>query len=262
MKEFEIVEELRRKLIARILYREDKPEDIVNIIREEFKGLQDKYEELCGRNPSISEYIEGKGREVEAYAVEQNKKKKDLQLEDINYITAVINRNADEIKDKEEEKLQDDKNRKFVENILRNNSAVSKDFLQVFEDSLNNVRVMANRNLGYRQFASKRVEDINEQIKYYIRNMKSRNEIKICEAFQNSDKELVNDLLEIYDEYMKEKEKTKNTQREKFTKTIDAGISLQEQKEKTEQILKDSEDNTEEGKNNKEVQVLPTDIII
>jgi len=271
MDSMEAIEELKKKLINRIQYSKEKPEEVINIIKKELQELQIRYEELCGKDPRIAQYIEEKTKELEVYAVKQTGKKKGLQLNDIRYITRRMSKRLDEIKDEKSERIEDEQNKKNIENLTRNNKAVSRDFLQVFEDSLRNIKSMANRNLAARQFEQRKIEQINEQITYYIRSAKSKNEMRIYESFLNSDKKIVNDLISIYDEYVKNREKIKEenreketkSQREKFVNSVDSKIPLDEQKKHTDEVLaKIEKENKDVKENEGRLEALPRDIII
>ncbi len=226
MNKYERLEEFKRKVMARIAYDGELPQEVERIVLEVFNGLESRYEDLQCSSTSIKEYIEGNMQyaksEVNKY-IDENRKTSQFQYvqafmrsleQDLdNNVTSNVSKHEQEI---EQMDLEDGRVTGTIGNIL--------------EDYLRDVQSRQNRILDARGYSMDRIDDIQQDTRGFINRIISKNEDKIYEILRQDSSKLKTWLSEQYQDYvMQEKMDEKKSQQEEWKKSLDGGISLEEQ---------------------------------
>ena len=244
-------EELKKQMLDRVMKEDEVPENVYIIIDNYFQEIESMYERFAGNTTRIPQYIEGKVEELKFYINKEGNIKRDFQVKDMQYIVNKIERDINEEQKEQDEiriKRQEEKNKDNIKSITINANKLIGKCVQHLEDTVRNIRMASMRMLNDNNFDQRKIEEIDNEIRLYIKDKKSNTENKIYETLQENDKALVDDLIEMYEQYIQEK-KIKNdnkvkTDRELFTEPLKSGISLEEQAEFVEEKMKDKEEKT------------------
>lgn len=216
-------EELKKDILKSIEYREDIPIEIVSMTKKILLEVSNIYDKFNCNDSAIQQYLEGKFDEIKKYlSVDIGKKRKNEKLEQVGFILRKIS--------KEMEEINQESNRKRYENefltVESNNRLSTNRVLGLITDSILNIQSRQNKILDARGFSDQRINQINQEVRAFIRFVQSKNEEKIYELFVQDDKYIQNKLIKLYEDYLIS---TKKDKREEFLESVDAKISLEEQ---------------------------------
>lgn len=267
MKEIERMEELKRKMMSRVSYRDGMPKEVISVIQEAFENILNKYSELQCNNLTIQKYIEGNLSKVKSCIMENlGENRKERQMEQVQCIVRKMEREL-------EDKGRQEKHKEDICKIEPGDKKIASRIMGIIGDSLRDVQSSQNRILDANGFSMDRIESIGQEVQGFIRYFVTRNEGKVYEILGKDNDSLKEQLLSEYEQYLmqnKKDEKEQETEqanksgRDKFVEGLDGGISLEEQRafslEQRSEMKKKLEQKQEKQGN--QVEALPTDVII
>ena len=241
MDKYERLEEFKRKVMGKIAYSGETPKKIEKMIEQIFNGLENKYKDLQCSSLSIIEYIEGNlnytKNEINKYFDEDRKEKR------LEYIQAVIRSIERELDDKKSN-ISVDRHQQEIEQMDSEDERGTEKIEDIMEYFLKDVQSQQNRILDSRGYSMSKTYDIGQEVREFINDKISKNEVKIYEILKKDSTYLKTWILEQYQEYIEQEQKAKNEKsedeekkhgREEFLASLDAGISLEEQNNFVEQ---------------------------
>ena len=255
----EMLEELKRKMMAKIYYREGIPEEVTNIIQKAFDGISDRYKELHCNNSSIQEYIQENLNYVKAYLKNNlGEKRKENQMEQLQYIIGKMQKDLEDGDKTIEKPKAEEKNRDMINQIEPEDKKITLNIIDIIEELLRDTQSRQSKVLDANEFSIDRIEEIKGETGYFIQGFLSKNEERIYEILVRDNEALKQQLLDEYEEYLlqnkkeEKQERDNKSRREEFIEELNAGISLDEQKEF---LLKQAE------QKDKSVKSLPDNVI-
>lgn len=253
----EEISELKRNMLRVIINREEMPEEVIEVIENAFVEMKNMYEELKCDYPSTRQYIEGKKEEVIYYVNKYiENTRKDDQINEIQYILEKMKRDLEEPKQDEDKIREENMYREGFLSVQGKNENYTKGIMDILKDELRNIQSRQNYILDANGKDYYEIEQIDEEISYFIRTFENQNDQKIFDALQNDDKQLQQTLLSQYEDYL---EQNKKTDKQKFKEGLASNISLEEQNEFAKEIAKKQE-NREQDENTKYL-TLEEDVI-
>lgn len=242
MNKFEKMEELKTAMLRKTFYRDGIPEEIINIVREAFEGLLNRYDNLACNNLNIQQYMEGNIQAVKSYINENlGERRKEYQLEQVQGIVRKLERDLEQ-SEEELNKEKEEQNKEQINEIDSKNQEMTDKIMQSLEESLRDVQLSQNRILDSNGFSMDRIDQINQNAQGFIRDFIKRNEEKVYGILEKDSTALKNDLLNEYEQYTlqngfdyrtdeKQKEQNEKSKRQEFLEGLDSGISLEEQRD-------------------------------
>lgn len=257
MDKFEKIEELKRRMLSTMVYRDDIPEEVISIIRTMFNSLANKYEEMNCNSLAIQEYIEGSFDEVIAYATNNiGKTRKEGQMQEVLYFVKGIQKEAEAVI--EEENNNTKKYEPKIQQMEMGTYKASGKIVEAVEDALKSVQQRQNGILSSRGDSDDRIEQVYVETHDFINYLVRKNEERIFEAIQRDDNSAKQQLIDAYEDYLVQtrSEEKESSKREEFKKGLDADISLKDQNEFATGI-------TEQNRNKKEPEnLLSEDLLL
>lgn len=257
MKELELLEEMKRKMISNISNKEDIPEETIAIIKNAFDGLEQIYEEMNYNNPSIQEYLRGSFEQIKSDVTKEiGENRKDKQFEQVQYMLKEIERNV-------LEGIEEEQRPRTEENILSLENESSKNttrILEYIEDALADVQSRQNSILNARGYSKEQIYEIQDQAKRFILQFQNRNDERIYETLGQDDNKFKKQFLDEYELFVQQCEKTK-TKEKSFKEEIadyEGKQSLEEQRKFSEEIMNRKKEEEKQGPET----TLDCDIII
>lgn len=265
MDNFETFIQLKERTMSIFEYKEEIPVEVHKTIQEMFNSLEKKYKEMECYTPNIQEYMHGNLEELMARLnSEIGNRRKDEQYDDIQVFLRAIERKLEEKLDSEEQKRRDNEDKENIGEIANdapNNIRITLNTMDLIEEYLRDVQSRQNRILYARGlYSQSQIEDINDEIRYFIMHLRNRNEEKIHEAYQSDNAQLREEILQAFEEYTIQRGEEPN-KKESFKDSLFAGISLEEQNVNAKRFVADSQEANQEqeksGKTGLAVDTLP-----
>lgn len=259
-------EQLKRNMMWAFENRPEIPQEIFQLIQKMFLQLEEKYNSMKCNNSSIREYMQGNLDELIAKLEGKvGNSRKDEQFNDIKFVLERVRQNIEEKLDDEEQMRKDNQTQSQINEIGNNgnNIRISINTIYLIEESLRDVQSRQNKILHARgTLKDKQIEDINDEVIHFIAQLRNKNENEIHTAYKKDCIELRKELLEIYQEYIMQREHGKEDQKQNisssFKKSLSVEISLEEQKAFSEDVL---EELLNYDENELESNSLPSDLL-
>lgn len=247
----EAYEGLRRNMMYVIENRGNMPADIMNLAIEMCERLEEQYDQVGCNNSSIRDYIQGNLNELMAKLQQiGSTMRKENQYDEVQAFLQKVEKDFEEKVDDEEQKSKDNNNKDIIGEICSNgqNNRMTPIITDEIQSTLKDIQSRQNKILATRGYSDRQIEAINDEVLYFIRNSKLKNEEQIYEALQGDDQELRKQLISVYDQYMDERQNGEKTNQEMFRESLDAGISLEEQSDNAKAFIENEDNRTEEEK--------------
>ena len=276
MDKFEKMEELKIAMMRKVIYREGMPAEIYGIVKEAFEGVLNRYNNMACNNLSIQEYMQGNLEYIKFYINENlGEKRKEAQMEQVQDIVRRIEGNLEDIETLENDKNRQEGYREEINQIDSKNQEMTANIITAMEETLKDVQSRQNRILDSNGFSMDRIEQINQNVQDFIRYYVSRNQEKIYEVLEKDSDSLKEELLSEYEQYVlqnlserraneqqNEEEQEEKTKREEFIERLDAGISLEEQKDFSEKQTNELEKERKNEEQENSISSLDENVII
>lgn len=249
----EELESMRRIVIQ----SKEMPEDITRIVKKIFTDLSEKYSELRCNNSAIESYLEST---LNSYLAQLNKignSRKDALMQEFLDMERAIEKDLEDELDVETIKRKDNVYRGIISELGKFHNRRNTDtIMDTLQTALKDIQSHQNRLLGARGYNSKQIEDINDEIKSFIRYKITKNEEVIYELMQGDTKALNNRLLRQYEEYIRQrdseehKSKVENN-RGAFIESLKDKRTLEEQRKDAQEITFRLDEEVIDGQNKK-----------
>lgn len=221
----EEINDLKRKMTRVIINREEMPKEVMHVIKNAFVEMENMCKEFNkGSNTSIQQYIEGKYEEVKHYINKYiESTRKGDQLNEIQIIFGRMKRSIEEQKEDEDKIREENMYKQEFLSVQGKNGNYALGIMEILRKEMINIQSRQNHILNAREFSANRIDEINDQILYFIRTFENQNGQKVFDALQEDDKLLQQELLSQYEKYL---EQSKVTDRQKFKEGLSANIIL------------------------------------
>lgn len=250
----ESYDNLRRSMIMLIENRDAIPGDVMQLVIKIFDKAEEMYKELGCHNSAIETYMQGNLSNLIAMLQGRiGSKIKEGQYYQVETILSEVQRNLEETLDDEEQKRRDNKVQYSIEGNSEgaNNNIITARIAGEIEDALKDVQSRQNQLLSVRGYNDAQIEDINYEMTTFIRQLIEREEENILIALQSDDAELKKQLLTRYETYICERNESNKPKETTFRESLDAGISLEEQRNNA---LKFQEETIDRNANDKRME--------
>lgn len=273
MQEMERIEDLKMRMRRKVNNKEAMPEEVIQTIQEGFKELLNIYKDLQCDNSSIQQYIEGNLRQLKADVTKNlGEKRRASQLDQVQDICGMIEREL-ENPDIQKGTGKEEMHKQEIMQIESGEQHISTRIMTELEDSLRNVQSVQNRILNSHGYSMEKMEQVNQNVRGFIRYFVSRNEGKIYSILNKDNNALKEQLLTEYEEYLaqnkqdkarSEEEKIKNeedreendteekagetSKRAEFIGELDGNISLEEQRKFSQNYMDEVESKSDNEK--------------
>lgn len=266
MYEYDNFEQLRNEMRTIFERKEGIPEDVKRIIQQMFNKLEQEYKKRGCYSTNIKEYIDGNLSELMAHLKSGiGNRRKEEQMEDIQIFLHGVQKGIEENLDSEEQKREDDNNKKRIGEISNNspsNIRKTLNTMDLIEEYLRDIQSAQNRMLYSRkQYSDRQISELNDQMKYFIKKLRSDNENNIHNGFQKDNKQLRQELLEKFEEYLEQRGEKEHSEKDSFRQTLDvkAQLPLEKQRDNAQHFAQRNEQG--EKDNNLAVNELPESIL-
>lgn len=238
-----------------VIQSQEMPEDITRIVKKIFTDLSEKYSELRCNNSAIESYLESTSDSYLAQLNQIGNARKDVLIGEFIDIERAIKKNFEDEFDVETIKRKDNVYRGAISELgkshNRRNAATIMDTLHT---ALKDIQSHQNRLLGARGYNSKQIEDINDEIKSFIRHKISKNEEVVYELMQGDTKALDDRLLRQYEEYIRQRdsgehESKVSNNRAAFIGSLKDSRTLEEQRKDAQEITFRLDEEVIDGQN-------------
>ncbi len=250
-------EELKRSILS-ILANNEIPVEVIKKIDKIQQKLMGIYDSFNANNSGIQEYTRSNFNILKFRVNTINNIRKDEQLQELTAILRAAQNKLEENQNmqEDEKKKFDEQNKDQISQMDMHNKKMVNYLISEIQNCIQSVKSMANRSLDVRQTDMRKIEDIN----YEVRNLMSRMEVQDVEEFeqilQSDDKNLVRRLINRYEQYQEHEARKNKTKRQQFVEGLDANISLEDQKNTSDELIRKSKDEKE-----KNIKDLPSDLI-
>lgn len=193
-------------------------------------------------NSAIESYLEST---LDSYLAQLNQignARKDVLIEEFIDMERAIERDFEDQLDVETIKRKDNGYRGAISELGKSHNRRNTDtIMDTLHTALKDIQSQQNRLLGARGYNSKQIEDINDEIKSFIRHKISKNEEVVYELMQGNAKALNNRLLRQYEEYIRQRhngghESKVSNNREAFIGSLKDSRTLEEQRKDAQEI--------------------------
>lgn len=254
-------EELKHQLLSAIQYRDEIPQEVINMIEGIFKKIKEIYTENHCDSTSILEAIDVELNGVKSFLETRiTDDRRNNQFEEMQWILGQIEQSIEEeqsvygkIAEEDLEDLRNTNNNshtKMFEEFGSDQTTIGKtvnNILGRVEEILEDINLLQRRSLSARRVKDEEIEEISFAVKYAFRNFTNQGDQMIA-FFVEDDKQFRGIILEKYMEYMQaakeSREKASSAMPEEgispqqaFRDSLDAGIPLDEQAEDAETFL-------------------------
>lgn len=234
-----IIEEFRAIVYRKIEQNEVLEEKIIKIITEKFDKMKKILEQNGVNSDIIDEYLDGNLSMVKVQSrVLCDGRKEDIlkQVDDIVKRIQTQLEEETEQKESEEQRRIEQKNIDDFSLIETDNMLYAKRIADEISYNLADIRSHTGRVLDYRKFDLSKIEDIIEDMRVYINKVEGESEEEIYGVLEDDKRDSLEDIINEYREAVEEMQKIDKkdkdqSEEEKFRKSLDAGISLEEQNE-------------------------------
>ena len=231
MYEYDNFEQLRNEMRTIFERKEGIPEDVKRIIQQMFNKLEQEYKKRGCYSTNIKEYIDGNLSELMAHLKSGiGNRRKEEQMEDIQIFLHGVQKGIEENLDSEEQKREDDNNKKRIGEISNNspsNIRKTLNTMDLIEEYLRDIQSAQNRMLYSRkQYSDRQISELNDQMKYFIKKLRSDNENNIHNGFQKDNQQLRQELLRAFEEYIDRRGEKEHTEQNDFRKSLDVKDQL------------------------------------
>ena len=260
MDKLERLEELKRKVMSKLLYQDTIPEEVNKIIIDAFKNLSRFYEDMRYNSISIDEYIQGNLKIAQSEISKRlDIQRKEIQIQDIKAIFG-------KIQEEVEEQINEKNNQKYeqeFEQIGPDNKKITMMVTQILKDMLQDVQSRQIRILSSRGYNENVLDNIQQKTMIFINKLVKNDDSKIYEELMQDDKNMKQWILEEYEAYLEQeksdesKQEQKKDARQEFVETLDSNISLEEQHKFATEIV-----SSENERENEKERDLPDDVIL
>ncbi len=250
-------EELKRSILS-ILANNEIPVEVIKQIDKIQQNLMGIYDNFNANNSGIQEYTQSNFNILKFRVNTINNIRKDEQLQELMAILRTAQNKLEENQNMQEDEKRkfDEQNKDQISQMDMHNKKMVNYLISEIQNCIQSVKSMANRSLDVRQTDMRKIEDIN----YEVRNLMSRMEVQDVEEFeqilQSDDKNLVRRLINRYEQYQEYEARKNKTKRQQFVEGLDVNISLEEQKNTSDELIRKSK-----GEKEKNIKDLPSDLI-
>lgn len=259
MESMENFEELRRNMNKILENRRGLPEEVIRRIKEMFDRLEEKYREMGCFSGTIQQYMQGNLDELILRLQKGiGTGRKEQQFEDVQAFLSGVERDIEQKLDSEEQKQKDAERREQIQEIGNdkpNNIRVTLNSMDEIVLALQDVQSRQRRLLASRGTSDRQVYEVDDEVQYFIRQLRSRDEEGIHAAFQQDSAELDYELLQAYEYYVEQRETAEKPKQDIFRESLSAGISLEQQRDNTKGFVDNLQ--KEESTGQKLVESLP-----
>lgn len=248
----ESYDNLRKNMINILENSEGIPSEVMQLIIKIFESIEEKYKEMGCHNSSIESYLQGNlGELIATLRGRLGNEIKEGQYYQIESILAEVRRDLEEKLDDEEQKRRDNKIQDNIGEFSNggDNNRRTVRIVSEIEDALKDAQSMQNRLLSVRGYSDRKIEEINYEVTHFIRQQLQRGEENILEALKGDEGELKKQLLAAYEAYIHERQENNKSQEESFRESLDARISLDEQRDNALEFQKEAEYKSKEDEN-------------
>lgn len=261
MQEMERIEELKRSMMRKVNNREEMPEEVIRTIQEAFNELLNIYRDLHSDNLAIQQYIEGSLGQVKVDITRKlGEKRRESQLRQVQDICRRIERELEEADSQLDKNREDEAHKQEILQIESGEHYTATRIMRIAEDSLRDVQSRQNHILNSHGDSMEKIEQVQQNVREFIRYFVSRNEGKIYGILKKDNDSLKEQLLREYEEYQlqvkqddarKEEGETKKSKREEFVDELDGNISLEAQRDFSEKYTAESKSKEMDKKRNR-----------
>lgn len=233
-------EELKRKLMNKVNNKE-MPKEVIQIINDIYKKMMQITQRTGISNRKVEEVISENNRLLNR-KVNNNiaNARKESQLEEMNYILNGMQRNLEEIEESQlnEEQREEENNKSRQRNIstfeeMDMNSSKDVDgIVNLLDENVREVRSVIRRVLASRGVSEDKLDQVRNEFSRVIHYIQSKVPGELMRILREEDKRTIDEIITDYEEYEEFRAQKKNkTKHEQFADSLDAGISLEEQHE-------------------------------
>lgn len=244
MEKQEMFEELKGNVLRKVNNREAIPEEIKGIVERSFEELLELYRYSGCDNESIKQYIEATKYEVNSEINKIGENRKNIQFQEFQYI---MNRMQNEVEDNQERNEERDK-QAIMEVDFEDRKSTLR-IVETLEMALRDVQNRQNNILEARGFSDNQIDKINDEVRNYIYKFSMRQQENVQYQLDDDRKELTFEIIEEYEAYIQweiSEEKKNESEKESFREELDAGISLEEQREFAQKTQEEQSDEQKE----------------
>ena len=221
-------EELKRSILVNLNNREEMPIDIIKIVGKSLETLNEIYDDMKCNNSTIKTYLEGKFNEINEELKSIGEERRNEHQEQVIYLLNKIKIGIEELGEDIQQKSQEEKDKEEFFYVKSKNIETTEKIVDIIKQGIISVQSTQKRILDYNGFSGDRIEQIEQSVLKFVLHMQSRSSDEISEILEKDDKKLQNELVQQYEDYL---EYSKKDEKSKYRQSLDANISLEEQKE-------------------------------
>lgn len=231
MREEEKWKELKRGILRKIQYRNAIPTEIEEEAKRYFDQIIEVYKNNQCDNETIKKYSDGNKKNFERRLKSIEEERKSEQLGKANQAISGIRRNnlerEEELKHKEE-----------IFKMEGKESAQVTKVLEIIKDEIRDIRSRQRNILVARGYSDDRIRQIDQKVEQAQRLLAKEKETYFLELLEKDSKTLTNQIINVYEEKIEQiTTNEKVDPKQNFKKEIASNITLEEQKEYTEDVL-------------------------
>lgn len=237
-----------KEMNNKIMQSEGIPEDVKRIVRNMFERLSNKYDEMNCNNSTILDYLETAMTQFRHELDKIGEKRKDTIVEEFNYMTKNITNDLENELDEDTQNRRDNMYKERIselgESHNRRNANIIMDRVQ---EALMDIQSRQKGVLVARGYDDRRIDNINEEVRTFIRHMVNINEENIYEIMKADTRQLNNILLDKYEEFLQEREGNRVNDETSFKDRLKDGRTLEQQRDDTEKIIEKMQETQEDN---------------
>lgn len=226
LRDMEMVSDLERDMMNLIQSQEVSPE-IMGVVKETYRKVEDIFRKYNSNPQNALDYAMESSAYVKQTAKRVHHKSMEEKLQGIKLLCKGIERSLEDKQENQGERVKGYIGKIAGSNNLKDAERINENIEEWIKDSLSR----ANRILYSRGASQRTIDDQTDEVRNLIRRTSPRNRDRIIDALKEGDAQLLNSLLQRYENYENEvkSNKMKQQERSEFVNELKEGAPTPEE---------------------------------
>lgn len=256
LRDMEMVSDLERNMMNLIQSQEISPE-IMRVVRETYGKVEDIFRKYNSNPQNALDYAMENSAYIKQTVKRVHHKNMQEKLQGVKLLCKGIEKSLEDKQENQDERVKGYIGQIASSNNLQDGERINENIEEWIKDSLSR----ANRILASRGASQRTIDAQTDEVRNLIRRTSPRNRDRIVEALKEGDVQLLNSLLQRYEDYENEvkSDKMKKQDRSEFVNELKEGAPTPEEQA---DVARKREENIENGEAKLQEPKSPSEMFI